>query len=161
MGQAATYSVTSFIIACHQKHWLITDKVRLTPGWQEIKDVWAQWITCECRSGGTNSRSGGAPSGIRPSRLATITFCSISQVTAPTKQDRDRMGEQVLALESGEKSLDRASGIFGSRTVRQRKAKPVKEQGPPCLYGIQPLSSFQILQVLVVSPHEKRLFHPL
>lgn len=83
-------------------------------------------------------------------------------MTAPTKQDRDRMGERLFDSASGKKSLDRASlHILGPRTEGQRKVKPVKEQGPPCLSGVQSFGGFQILQILVISPHEKQLLRSL
>lgn len=54
--------------------------------------VWAQWMTCGRRSGGTKSLLGGQP-------LGGVMF---PQVTAPTVQDEGRMLEG--ALEKGQVS---------------------------------------------------------
>lgn len=47
---------------------------------------------------------------------------------AQPKQDRGKLGEQVLGLASGEKILDKAEGFT---FLGQRKEKSIKERGLP------------------------------
>lgn len=59
---------------------------------------------------------------------------------AQTKQDRGKLGEQVLGLESGEKILDKAVGFT---FLGQKKDKSIQEQDLPCLSAITILKIFR------------------
>ena len=94
-----------------------------TPGWHESSKVCAQWITCGCKSTGTNNRFYGRSIGGRAPPLACLTSFSICQVTVSTTQVIGRIGSGSLASGSEAKSWDRASGlIVGGECIPRRGA---------------------------------------
>ncbi len=158
MGQAAIYSLTSFFMDGHQRRWLRNLRVQLTPGWQVSLEVCPHWITWPQSEEGTKSLLLGQTLGISSS----LKLFS-PPLPLPIEQLPQNMCQGEWWKVYREWCLAQTTRrvcpvwILGAWLIREGGVKACKKQCPQSLSGVQPLSSFYVFQVFLISPDQEWL----